>query len=48
MIAAQRETLNRMLADEKVGIDAYYVLQEELDWRNLTLLPEQERRIEEA
>jgi monovalent cation/hydrogen antiporter len=48
VIAAQRETLDRMLADETVGIDAYYVLQEELDWRNLTLLPEQERRIEEA
>lgn len=48
VIAAQRDALDRMLADETVGIDAFYVLQEELDWRSLTLLPEQERRIEEA
>jgi len=48
VVAAQRAELDRLLTDETVGIDAYYLLQEELDWRALTLLPEEERRIAET
>jgi monovalent cation/hydrogen antiporter len=48
IVAAQRQALDAMRADETVGVESYYLLQEELDWRTLTLLPEGERRIEEA
>ncbi len=48
VVSAQREALDQMRAELRIGMDAYYVLQEELDWRELTLLPEEKRRIEEA
>ncbi len=48
VVSAQRAELARLLNGEEVGIDSFYVLQEELDWRELTLLPEEERRIAET
>ncbi|SOB87402.1 sodium/proton antiporter, CPA1 family [Sphingomonas guangdongensis] len=47
-IDAQRAALDRLRADDRIGTDSFYLLQEELDWRTLTLLPDEERRIEEA
>jgi len=46
-IRAQREELDRMRSDDLVGTDTYLLLQEELDWSELTLLCDDERRIEE-
>jgi CPA1 family monovalent cation:H+ antiporter len=47
-IVAQREELERMRADYVIGVDTYLLLQEELDWNELTLLCDDERRIEES
>lgn len=48
VVAAQRQALEELRGQDALGTDSYYRLQEELDWRELTLLPEEERRIEEA
>jgi CPA1 family monovalent cation:H+ antiporter len=45
---AQREELERMRTDDAIGADTYLLLQEELDWTELTLLCDEERRIEES
>ena len=45
-IQAEREELERMRADDTIGADTYLLLQEELDWTELTLLSDDERRIE--
>lgn len=47
-IRAQREELERMRADDAIGADTYLLLQEELDWHELTVLCDEERRIEES
>jgi monovalent cation/hydrogen antiporter len=47
-IGAEREALERLRTDDRVGIDMYLLLQEELDWSELTLLPESDRRIVET
>jgi CPA1 family monovalent cation:H+ antiporter len=47
-IQAEREELERMRADDAIGADTYLFLQEELDWTELTLLSDDERRIEES
>lgn len=47
-IRAEREELERMRADDTIGADTYLLLQEELDWNELTLLSDDERRIEES
>jgi monovalent cation/hydrogen antiporter len=47
-IVAQREELERMRTDDTIGADTYLLLQEELDWYELTLLCDDERRIEES
>lgn len=47
-IAAERAQLEARRADHELGIDAYNLLLEELDWRELTLLPDEKRRIEES
>jgi CPA1 family monovalent cation:H+ antiporter len=47
-IRAQREELERMRTDDTIGADTYLLLQEELDWNELTLLCDEERRIEES
>lgn len=47
-IAAERKRLEALRLDGKLGDESYYRLQEEVDWRELSLLPEGERRIEES
>jgi CPA1 family monovalent cation:H+ antiporter len=47
-IRAERKELERMRADDTIGADTYLLLQEELDWTELTLLSDDERRIEES
>lgn len=47
-IRAQREELEQMRTDDTIGADTYLLLQEELDWNELTLLCDDERRIEES
>jgi hypothetical protein len=37
-----------MRTDDTIGADTYLLLQEELDWNELTLLCDDERRIEES
>jgi len=44
----QRKRLQTMRANHKIGPDAYLVLQEELDFRELALATENERHIEET
>ncbi|WP_093666973.1 cation:proton antiporter [Sphingomonas gellani] len=48
VVDAQRHELDRLRRDETIGTEVFYQLQEELDWRALTLVPEEEKRIEEA
>jgi CPA1 family monovalent cation:H+ antiporter len=47
-ILAQRQELERMRVNDTVGSDTYLLLQEELDWNELTLLCDDERRIEDS
>jgi hypothetical protein len=47
VVGAQRKALLRLRDEEQIDIDAYYLLQEEIDWRELTLLPDSQRRIDE-
>ncbi len=47
-IIAEREELERLRNDDLIGADTYLLLQEELDWNELTLLCDEERRIEES
>jgi len=46
-ILAAREELERLQKEDLVGADTYLLLQEELDWNELMLLRDEERRIEE-
>lgn len=48
VVGAQRAHLLRLRNEEKIGVKGFYLLQEEIDWRELTLLPESERRIDET
>ena len=47
-VATQREELERLRRHDVVGADTYLLLQEELDWNELTLLCDDERRSEES
>jgi CPA1 family monovalent cation:H+ antiporter len=47
-IVAGREKLERLRNEDLIGADTYLLLQEELDWNELTLLCDEERRIEES
>lgn len=47
-IAAERSCLEKMRLDHRIDADGFGLLQEELDWRELTLLPEDDRQIEES
>lgn len=47
-IAAKRRKLEELRGNSDVGPDDYILLQEELDWSELALLPEDDRRIEES
>ena len=46
-IAAERDELDDLRARNELSAEAFYELQEGLDWRELSLLPEDDRRIEE-
>jgi len=48
VVGAQRRTLEQLRDDQRIDVDTYYRLQEEIDWRELTLLPDNERRIDEV
>ena len=48
VLTVQREELAKLLQEHRIDPDAFDVLQEELDWRALDLLPPNERRIEEG
>jgi monovalent cation/hydrogen antiporter len=48
VVSAQRQALRRLRDEQQIDMDAYYLLQEEIDWRELTLLPDSQRRIDEA
>ena len=47
-VRAQREELEQMREDDAIGADTYLLLQEELDWTELTLICDDARRIEES
>ncbi|UIJ44071.1 cation:proton antiporter [Sphingomonas cannabina] len=47
-VLAQRERLDRLRAENRVGADAYLQLQEELDWKQLSVASDDERRIAES
>lgn len=46
-VAAQRKALEQLRADNRLSVDEYNLLLEELDWRELTLLPADQRQVEE-
>jgi monovalent cation/hydrogen antiporter len=46
-IHAEREELENLRSEDKIGPNAYLGLQEQLDWNELTLLRDSERQIEE-
>jgi CPA1 family monovalent cation:H+ antiporter len=46
-IKAERDELERLRIKDKIGVEAYLGLQEQLDWNELTLLRDDDRRIEE-
>ncbi|RWX78691.1 sodium:proton antiporter [Neorhizobium lilium] len=46
-IAGQRQALERLRIEHQLNPDLYNLLLEEIDWRELSVLPEEERRIEE-
>jgi NhaP-type Na+/H+ or K+/H+ antiporter len=48
VVGAQRKALLRLRDEQQIDIDAYYLLQEEIDWRELTLFPDSQRRIDEV
>jgi CPA1 family monovalent cation:H+ antiporter len=47
-VAAQRALLEQLRAENRVNIDEYNLLLEEIDWRELSVLPVEARRIEET
>jgi monovalent cation/hydrogen antiporter len=47
-VMAQRTLLEQLRAENRVNIDEYNLLLEEIDWRELSVLPAEARRIEET
>ncbi|MGK6320083.1 cation:proton antiporter [Sphingomonas sp. DT-204] len=47
-VLAQRERLDGLRAENRIGADAYLQLQEELDWKQLSVVSDAERRIAES
>ncbi|KQS77131.1 sodium:proton antiporter [Rhizobium sp. Leaf384] len=47
-IDAQRKALERLRTSNRLNVDEYNLLLEEIDWRELAVLPDDERRIEET
>jgi CPA1 family monovalent cation:H+ antiporter len=46
-VGAERTTLDAMREAHEIGQDSFLALQEAIDWRELTLLPDTDRQIEE-
>lgn len=46
-VLAARERLERLRAEHRVGADGYLQLQEELDWKQLAVVSDEDRRIAE-
>jgi CPA1 family monovalent cation:H+ antiporter len=44
----QRERLEELRREQRVGADAYLILQEELDFAEVALTSERERQMEES
>jgi CPA1 family monovalent cation:H+ antiporter len=47
-IAAQRAQLDSLRTGNRVNVDEYNLLLEEIDWRELAVLPDDQRRMEET
>ncbi len=47
-VAAERSTLEQLRHEDSVGGDTYDALLEQLDWREITMLSDNQRRIEES
>jgi len=47
-VMAQRQLLEQLRLENRVNIDEYNLLLEEIDWRELSVLPVEARRIEET
>ncbi len=47
VVAAQRRALQTLYSSNKLNVDEYNLLLEEIDWRELSILPDDQRRIEE-
>lgn len=47
-VTAERRALEQLRTNDRIGIDMYLLLQEELDWSELTFLAENDRRILES
>ena len=47
-IDAQRKALERLRTGNRLNVDEYNMLLEEIDWRELAVLPDDQRRIEET
>lgn len=48
LVGVQRKALHDLLSEGKLPEDAFRILQEELDWRELSLTPPEQREIAEA
>ena len=46
-VEAEREKLEDLRLNDQIGADAYLGLQEQLDWSELTVLRDADRKIEE-
>jgi monovalent cation/hydrogen antiporter len=46
-VKAEREELENLRMKDQIGVEAYLSLQEQLDWSELTLLNDDDRKIEE-
>ena len=47
-ILAERQALETMRVEDELGPDLYNQLQEQLDWQELTLLPDEARQIQQS
>ena len=47
VVTAEREALEKLRTDDKVGAETYLQLQEQIDWVELTFAADQDRNIEE-
>jgi hypothetical protein len=46
-VQEERKTLEEIRGQQEISVEAYLELQEQIDWSELTMLTDAERRIEE-